>query len=188
MGFLDNIIKKGIDNGITDGISKGISNGISSVLEGKVGEKLTEAINPLSDAVNKFAEDVSAYSNDNTYSNAASGGAVVRTTGESLSGGQIEDNFFRVLTTEFSDYEIRRNISAMEIGGSNIARNYTFGLYQGGIPKMLITLTPHNRYQNRPFREAKSACENQGIVFMNFFTHFSNEKTYVVNRIQNALS
>ena len=187
MGFFDKIIKNGISSGITNGISNGISNGINNVLEGKVGEKLTEAMTPLGEAVSRMAENATALADaqDDAIQSVKNANTYVPV--ESLIDGNVEANFSEVLSTEFTDYEIRKNVSPMEIGGSNAARTYTFGLYQGGVPKLFITLTPHNRYQNRPFREAKSACENNGIPFLNFFTHFSNEKTYVVNRIRTAL-
>ena len=184
MGFFDNVIKKGINSGI----SNGISNGISSVLEGKVGEKLTEAMTPLSDAVSRMAENATVLADAQDEAIRTVQKDTVQERGECLVDGNVEANFLEVLRTEFADCELRQNVSPMEIGGSSAARNYTFGLYQGGAPRVLIMLTPRNRYQNRPFRDAKSACENNGIWFLNFFTHFSNEKSYVVNRIRTALN
>ena len=180
MGFLDRAIKKGLSNGIANGIS----NGINNALEGTIGNKLSEALSPLGEALDKMADQTT---NTASEQNATANNSTSYNSGELLINGDVAENFYRILSTEFAGYELRRNVSPTTIGGSSVARDYTFGLYQNGTPRLFITLTPHNRYQNRPFREAKSACESSGIKFLNFFTHFANEKNYVINRINDAL-
>ncbi len=177
MGFLDRAIKKGLSNGIANGIS----NGISNALDGSIGNKLSEALSPLGDAIDKMTDNTSATSYEPVQNN------TTYNTGESLANGDIAENFYGILSTEFGGYEIKRNVSPTTIGGNPVAREYTFGLYESGAPKLFIMLTPHNKYRNRPFIEAKNACESSGIQFMNFFTHFSNEKNYVIDRIKKAL-
>jgi hypothetical protein len=48
-------------------------------------------------------------------------------------------------------------------------------------------LTEHNRYNNRAFAGARSACAAAGVPFVNFFLHMNNELSYVTSRIRENL-
>lgn len=117
MGFLDRAIKKGLSNGIANGIS----NGINNALEGTIGNKLSEALSPLGDAIDKMTDNTSSSPYEPVQRSTS------YNTGESLADGDIAENFYTILSTEFSNYEIRRNVSPTTIGGSSAARDYTFG-------------------------------------------------------------
>lgn len=94
-------------------------------------------------------------------------------------------HFPRLLKEEFSEYQIKENISGSEIG--NTERPYEFGLYKGGGLKAVIVLSEKNKTNNRAYRTAKEAAEKANVAFVNFFTHMPNERSYVIERIKKFL-
>ncbi|MDR2888378.1 MAG: hypothetical protein LBV33_00870 [Lachnospiraceae bacterium] len=106
----------------------------------------------------------------------------------SLTNGDIFENFKTLLLTDFSSFEIRQDIPATEIGGLPAYYPYTFGLYREGEPQLFIMLTiAGNQYYQKAHREARELCAQKNIKYLNFFCHFQNERYYVYNRIRENL-
>jgi hypothetical protein len=99
----------------------------------------------------------------------------------------MKAHFDEILKDEFSQFEIKENVSAENIsaeGAGKGFRPYTYVLYKNGRASAAIMLTPHNRDSNKAFRGAKDMCRQAGVPFINFYTHFANRRDYVVNRIK----
>ena len=101
----------------------------------------------------------------------------------------VEQKFDQILSAEFSEFQVVRNASAESVGISapNPCRPYTYALLRNGKTVAAIMLTPHNRDHNAAFINARKSALNSNIVFLNFYTHFANERNYVISRIRNAL-
>ena len=101
----------------------------------------------------------------------------------------VEQKFDEILASEFADFQVARNVSPESVGISapSPCRPYTYALLRGGQTAAVIMLTPHNRDHNSAFLNAKRAAMNSTAAFLNFYTHFQNERSYVVSRIRNAL-
>lgn len=100
----------------------------------------------------------------------------------------MKAHFDGILKSEFSQYNIQENVEAISSSGAGKGyRPYTYVLYKGGRAAAAIMLTPHNRDNNKAFRGAKNACSKAGVPFINFYTHFSNERNYVINRIKSFI-
>ena len=101
----------------------------------------------------------------------------------------IDQKFDRILAEEFSDLEIVRNASPESIGISapEPCKPYSYALMRNGKAAVVIMLTLHNRDRNSAFLNAKKSALKTNITFLNFYTHFANERDYVVSRIKNAL-
>ncbi len=103
------------------------------------------------------------------------------------SGSSIEIRMNEILSSEFSGFEVRKEIPSTDYGAAVGSRNYSYGLFRNGSPVLFILLTEHNRDNNRAFRGAKEASDRSGIPVMNFYTHMENEHQYVTNRIRQAV-
>ncbi|MCL1866352.1 MAG: hypothetical protein FWF82_02965 [Oscillospiraceae bacterium] len=90
-----------------------------------------------------------------------------------------------ILSSEFSQYEVRENIPLSEFGKEG--RAYDFGLYQNGEAKAFIVLSEHNRTRNHPYWNSEKNAKEMNVPFINFFTHMANEKSYVIGRIKKFL-
>ena len=101
----------------------------------------------------------------------------------------VEEKFNQILSTEFSDFQVVHNASAESVGISapSPCRPYSYALICNGKTVAVIMLTPHNRDHNAAFLNAKKTALNSNVVFLNFYTHFPNERNYVISRIKNAL-
>ena len=100
-----------------------------------------------------------------------------------------ERRFGQILAEEFADLQVVKEAAPGSIGISapNPCRPYSYALLRGGRPVMAIMLTPHNRDRNSAFLNARKAAQGANIAFLNFYTHFPNERGYVVSRIKSAL-
>ena len=89
---------------------------------------------------------------------------------------------------QFSDYEIRTEISASEFNAPAGAKDYSYGLYYNGYPKALIMiLDDRNHYRKKEVILAREAAEHLGIPYMNFMPHLPNKKNYIYERINKNL-
>lgn len=97
--------------------------------------------------------------------------------------------FDDILKNEFSEFTVQENVNARFLFplSSEKCRPYTYVLYDYGKIKAVIMLTEHNGGNTVSFKDAKAACLAAGIPFINFFTHFPNEREYVVNRIRSFI-
>lgn len=90
-----------------------------------------------------------------------------------------------VIENEYSDYELRREIPALQIGAEPGARNYSYGLYQNGRPKaFMMILENRNHYRKREVVLAREAALASKIPYMNFMSHLPNETDYISNRLK----
>ena len=101
----------------------------------------------------------------------------------------IGQKFDQILAAEFSDFKVVKNAAPESLGikAPDPCRPYSYALLRNGKTALAIMLTPHNKDRNWPFLNAKNAARDSNITFLNFYTHFTNERNYVVSRIKKAL-
>ena len=101
----------------------------------------------------------------------------------------LEQRIEQILASEFSDLQVQREVPPQNVGISAPypCRPYSYALFRGSRPVAVIMLTPHNRDHNAAFLNAKSSAEMSGVPFLNFYTHFNNERSYVVGRIRERM-
>ena len=146
---------------------------------GKIVDTVEKSLESFTDSSAKPAERVEPAIQPSTAVSA-------EPAGSSMS---VEQKFDDILGTEFADLQVVRNASPESIGISapTPCRPYTYALLRGGKTAAVIMLTPHNRDHNAAFLNAKKAAMNSSAAFLNFYTHFANERGYVVSRIRDAL-
>ena len=99
----------------------------------------------------------------------------------------IDKKISDILAEKFSQYEVRRNVSPTEIGGTGKFMNYSFGIYQNGAPKLFIMLTGKTTNNCRLYRWSKEQAQKAGITIINFVPHFPNRPEYVAERLAKYL-
>lgn len=100
----------------------------------------------------------------------------------------LRNKLEEVFTTEYNSYELRKDININEIKVTDVDISYSYGLYLGSTPKALImVINNRNDYRTRPFKVAKSTAENDGIVYLNFFSHLPNEMSYISQRLKDNI-
>ena len=102
-------------------------------------------------------------------------------SGENILRQRLEE----VFVTDYSECDVRRDISALEIYNEPDAVNYDYGLYLEGKPIALFNVIPYrNVYRKKSYRLAKQIAEERGIPHMNFFAHLPNEVSYISERLR----
>lgn len=102
-------------------------------------------------------------------------------SGENILRQRLEEVFI----TDYSDCDVRRDISALEIYNESDAVNYDYGLYLEGKPIALFNVIPYrNVYRKKSYRLAKQIAEERDIPHMNFFAHLPNEVSYISERLR----
>ncbi|MCL2139832.1 MAG: hypothetical protein FWH41_09940 [Treponema sp.] len=101
----------------------------------------------------------------------------------------VDQKFDQILAAEFSGVEVIKNAAPESVGISapQPCRPYSYALLRNGKIVAAIMLTPHNRDRNSAYLNAKKSALDSNIQFLNFYTHYMNERNYVISRIRNAL-
>jgi len=106
-----------------------------------------------------------------------------------VNSANVDQKFDQILAAEFSELQVIKNASPESIGvsASHPCKPYSYALLRNGKTVAAIMLTAHNRDKNSAFLNARKSALDSKIAFLNFYTHFANERSYVVSRIKNAL-
>jgi len=163
MGLFDKIIKKTL--------SSAVGEALENVIE-KVEDKTGLDLTPDEAAKSETGRTAAS----TAASSAASAAAPVTID---------KDYFAKILAENFSEYEVKQDISPASLGGGG--RNLDFGLYKGGTLKGVVVLVEHNRDNNKAYKDAKATCASKKIPFINFYLHMPNEKDFVIYRIGHML-
>lgn len=156
---------------------RALRKGLNKVLSG-VGEEAAKAV---TDAVKNVAGRSSRF--DDARNDAP------RAAQPTYTPTDIVETMPEILAASFSEYEVQREVPASAFGwDASPARPYSYCLYRDGYLAAAIMLTPHNRDSNMAFKNAKAACRDNGIPFINFYTHMPNDRQYVEGRIRSFLA
>ncbi len=161
MGFFSNLIKKEAQKLVSDVMDNSVGNIIKKNIPGSGVSSADES------SVNR------TYSYD-------------RNTDISEDG--VRERLEQVFATEWSDYEIRRNIPSSELNADSKARSYSYGMYRDGQPKaMIMLLTNRNHYCRKDVRLAHDACYNIGIPCINIMSYLPSTTEYISGRLKENL-
>jgi hypothetical protein len=111
--------------------------------------------------------------------------------------------FAEILSTEFPQYSMKRNVPVTELAGfvadefqlyesrpqqsykAEWGAPYTFVLYQGDAPVGVVMLgdgSSHSR--NVKYLISRMYAKKLGLPYINFYTQKPNKRAYVINRIR----
>lgn len=160
--------------------------GLLTNLLKKEAQKL--ASNVVSDMVSDFipGTDTSAERSFNRGTSAPRNSVGKKTDRDGEKG--LRERLEKVISQEWYGYELRREISAAELGAQSGARSYSYGLYQDGEPRaMIMILNNRNHYCRKDVVFARKACEERGIPYMNFMSHLPNRTEYISQRLRDNI-
>ena len=167
--------------------------GLDKIVD-SIGESIESAAERVNDAVNNNPSDSSGYAQQNTqYAAPQNAGYAAPQSAENFAPQDekvdVVQKFEQIFATDFADLQVTKEASPESVGiaAPGPCRPYSYALWRGGQPALVIMLTPHNRDHNAAFMNAKAAATNSNVAFLNFYTHFLNERNYVVSRIRSAL-
>lgn len=159
MGFLTNLLKSEARKIVSDVVDNVVDNTLGQAVRGQETRNTAAATSGRTSSYSKATME--------------SGEATLRANLES------------VLSSEWSGFEVRREIPACELGAPEKARAYSYGLYENGQPKaMFLVVTDKNHHLNSAARLAQTACKANGIPCMNFFSHLPNTTEYISQRLK----
>lgn len=171
MGIIDTIIKK-----------------IKKALGREVDRKVDSAINrTVGNAINK---------NNNNYSGGSQNDYNGSFYGNNAQTPRSKPTDVRatlsamMLTYQQAGYTVLSNQPITIIAGVKPAypvRNFDYVVSKGNVIYGVIMITNHNKDRNRAYMIPKSTCAENGIPFINFYTHFPNEPQYVQQRLMSQI-
>lgn len=179
MGFFTNLLKSEARKIVSDVVDSVVDNTLGQAVRGQ--ENRTTAANP--NTVAATSNHTSGYSGSVARASASKASA----SKSALKSGEasLRANLESVLSSEWSGFEVRREIPAAEFEAPEKARAYSYGLYENGQPKaMFLIVTDKNHYLNSATRLAQTACKANGIPCMNFFSHLPNTTEYISQRLK----
>lgn len=166
MGFFDNLLRQGARE-ITSGLAKAATNAIIDELKGDKAPAQNAQTAPAT--VTYEPED-----------NAPAGY-------EGLGDADVDKKLEAVFAKEFPQYEIRKEVSPTTIGGTGKFLDYSYGVYENGIPKLFIMVVYNNTCASRYYRWSKEAAAKAGVPMINFVYAFENKITYIIPRLHQYL-
>lgn len=94
----------------------------------------------------------------------------------------------KILDENWSDCELRRYVSADVIGADAIEWTYSYGVYRGGQPVVMINILDNkNDYKRKIVRQSREACADQGIGYIHFLLHLPNRSSYILERLREEI-
>lgn len=207
MGLLSSLVKKGI----SEGISKGISSAVGGAMEKAVTPVAEKWANKTAEGLDAAAGNVesdvkatnSAFDNlkraSENYAQAmekAAGdlGYAAENANAYAKAGMLEEDGIeaatkirKVLAEDFSSYEVKENVSPTTLGGTGKFMNYSFGVYQGGAPKLFIMMVGKTTCSSRIYRFSKEQAAKSGVTMINFVSHYPNNVEYIKERLKKYL-
>lgn len=162
-------------------------------------KKFASAMNTFADefakGVQEVVEDVSEAVTNTTNNSSASATTNTNYSYDRVPAGyedlppypEVEDKLRAVFKNEFSQYEIKENVSPTTIGGTGKFMPYSFGVYENGTPKLFIMVVANNTCKSRLYRWSKEEAEQNNISMINFVVNFENKIDYIINRLHQYL-
>ncbi len=154
-----------------------------------------EARKVVSEAVGTVFSELTGMTSDTSKANSTTVTGQSMNTQDALrygkDGGEqgLRQRLEYIVATEWSGYELRKDIPAGTLGAEAGARDYTYGLYLNGQPKaMIMLIRNNNHYRRSDVVKANAACQKNGIPYMNFMTYMANCGDYISNRLNKNIA
>lgn len=195
-------IGKGIGKGISDGISNALGKAVETAvrpaadkLAGEAAADINQAADTLAEgaqasrenrsALKEALENLSKAAEEYNRQNPGSAEALDSSIYEydESDTRSAEEKIAAVLSEEFPQYEVKKYVSPATIGGTGEFLDYTFGIYEGGAPKLFIMLIGKTTCSSRMYRWSKEQAEKAGVTLINFIEHYPNRPEYIKNRL-----
>lgn len=184
MGWLDNLVQDKLKT-----VAKTVGQAVDEVIDDSTKKAAEGVAKTLKDGFSQAGIELKETMNGGKEKSEATGSMTVEE--KVLPEGDLSDYFAGILAENFSEFQVKKNLAAAELnfaGAELQAKKYDFVLFQNEKVKAVMMLTPHNRDNNMAFKNARAASEKAGVPFINFYTHYDNEKSYVIQRIKKFLA
>lgn len=166
MGFLDSLLRKS-SNAVTSAAARAVGNAVGDVVE----DAAQGLMKGLKNAANDANEEIKQS----------------KTVRDDFSDKEVDEKLREILKTEFSQYEVKEQVSPTTIGGEGKFLPYDFAVYENGQPKLFIMVVYNNTCASREYRWSKEQAESAGVTLINFVYAFENKKDYMVDRLHQYL-
>ncbi len=176
MGFLDNLLKnktRKIISNMVDSVVDNVIDSVKGAIQGNDAE--TETVPTPNVSVKNGGQTVTQKDRENE-------------TGDDAHCEGCQSTVCRriemVAAENWPGFELRRNISAMELGAGKKAHSFDYGLYLNGQPKVMIMILKQHQYRSENVLQAHEACKRNGIGSFHLLMHLPNRKTYTAERVR----
>lgn len=137
-----------------------------------VADRVTDAIKNAASETNSTAHTASGSGEEDCCHNI------------SVVSGRIQT----ILAENFSGCELRKQIPASEIGASDIAWKYTYGVYRDGYAVGMINILDNsNDYCKKIVLQSKQACADHGIGYVHFLLRLPNRSSYIAEQLKKII-
>ncbi len=171
MGFFDNLLKKEtrkIIASVVDSVVDNVADNLGDAIKGTADDTAdvnSSAVNTQKAAVDTDEEDCRCNKN------------------------VIRQRIEKIAADEYSDLELRKNISASELSAEAGAYDYTYGFYRNGVPvAMLLILSGRDEYRCKAVRLSREACRNSNVGYVHFLAHMPNRKSYISAKLKEIIA
>ncbi|MBQ8526902.1 MAG: hypothetical protein IJ429_00385 [Lachnospiraceae bacterium] len=170
MGFLDSLLRKS-SNAVTSAAARAVGDVVGDVVE---------------DAAHGFIKGLKN-AGEGAKEKASATSAKTKPAKDTFADKEVDDKLREILADEFSQYEVKEQVSPTTIGGEGKFLPYDFAVYENGQPKLFIMVVYNNTCASREYRWSKEQAEQAGVTMINFVYAFENKKDYMVDRLHQYL-
>ncbi|MBE5895686.1 MAG: hypothetical protein IJZ00_04935 [Lachnospiraceae bacterium] len=155
-----------------------------------VADVLEDAVTNAVEQVTESVENQTRQNNTNA-GNASAKGASSTAGKKSLpaSGEKVlRTRLEKIIAEQWDGYELRKDVAAAEMQAEEGAMDYSYGLYQNGVPKAMFMInTNRTMYNSRRVVLAQKACNDMRVPYMNFMSHLPNTEEYISQRLKKMI-
>ncbi len=170
MGFLDSLIRKS-SNAVTSAAARAVGNAVGDMVE---------------DAAQGFIKGLKN-AGDNDKADTSHDTVKKTVERDAFAEKEVDEKLRELLSSEFSQYEVKEQVSPTTIGGEGKFLPYDFAVYENGQPKLFIMVVYNNTCASREYRWSKEQAERAGVTMINFVYAFENRKDYMIDRLHQYL-
>lgn len=175
MGFLDNLLKRE---------ARKIISGVMDNVVDNVMDNINESMNS-----NKSTATISTASTGTTSTSPAVASEDPDEEDCCFDEKVVGERVAKVFCEEWKGYQLRKYIPATELGGSEEARDYTYGIFLDGEPKaMIMVIDVPSHYKKKDVLLAHEACKNRGVYCMNLMLHLPNRRSYISKQLRDNVA
>ena len=102
-------------------------------------------------------------------------------------GRPVEEKLEECLRVHFPEYDVDKDVSPRELGGTGRFMNYSYVISKSGEIKLIIMLIGKTTSQHREYRWSREFAQAHNYQFINFITHFPNAPEYIEARLHKYL-
>lgn len=159
---------------------------LDSLLKQTVSKVVSEAADSVANTINNSLSQALCGSSQSSTADHTADGMVPGY--EHLRHAMVDEKLDAVLSKEFPQYTVEKEVSATVFGGKDTYMPYSYIIYDElHAPRLIIMVVYNNTCSSAAYKRSRELAEAGGHTLINFVYAFENRLDYIINRLHQYL-